>query len=219
MSEKPFTKTIFTGHKEYLEKSFLEELNYKIWSTKGARFEADKRLTIIAKMSNISLSILSAYLIIASLISVYNIHSDIKIELINYVVTALSIILLVLSQYENSQNYSLRAKDFHNCGLELSSLYNQLRLFKTLSPNSSEIEKKEFAIKLSQDYQNILAKYENHLSIDYNNFKLAHQEYFKNVKQDERFLIKFKSFRLRYFWYSLIIIITPIIIICLSLVK
>ena len=170
-------------------------------------------------MSNISLSILSAYLIIASLISVYNIHSDIKIELINYVVTALSIILLVLSQYENSQNYSLRAKDFHNCGLELSSLYNQLRLFKTLSPNSSEIEKKEFAIKLSQDYQNILAKYENHLSIDYNNFKLAHQEYFKNVKQDERFLIKFKSFRLRYFWYSLIIIITPIIIICLSLVK
>ncbi|WP_312208217.1 SLATT domain-containing protein [Empedobacter sp.] len=217
MSEEQKVKTIFTGHKEYLEKSFLEELNYKIWSTKGARFEADKRLTIVAKMSNISLSILSAYLIIASLISVYNLHSEIKIELINYVVTALSILLLVLSQYENAQNYSLRAKDFHNCGLELSSLYNQLRLFKTLNPNSTENEKREFAIKLSQEYQNVLARYENHISIDYDNFKLAHLEYFKNVTTNEKILIQTRNFLIRYFWYSIIIVFTPILIICLCI--
>jgi len=217
MSEEQKVETIFTGHKEYLEKSFLEELNYKIWSTKGDRFEADKRLTIVAKMSNISLSILSAYLIIASLISVYNLHSEIKIELINYVVTALSILLLVLSQYENAQNYSLRAKDFHNCGLELSSLYNQLRLFKTLNPNSTENEKREFAIKLSQEYQNVLAKYANHISIDYDNFKLAHLEYFKNVTSTEKILIETRNFLIRYFWYSIIIVFTPILIICLCI--
>ncbi|MGE8514129.1 MAG: SLATT domain-containing protein [Chryseobacterium culicis] len=142
MSNTEDNKSIFAGSKQYLEKSFLEELNYKIWSTKGARFEADNRLTKISKMSNISLSILSAYLIIAGLISVYNINSEIQFHLINYVVTALSIILLVLSQYENSQNYNLRARDFHNCGLELSSLYNQLRIFKTLDENSSDDKKK-----------------------------------------------------------------------------
>lgn len=27
---------------DYLDKTFLEELNYKIWSTKGARFHANK---------------------------------------------------------------------------------------------------------------------------------------------------------------------------------
>lgn len=52
MASEEESKSIFIGSKKYLEKSFLEELNYKIWSTKGARFEADKRLTIISKMSN-----------------------------------------------------------------------------------------------------------------------------------------------------------------------
>lgn len=206
------SNSIFAGHKEYLEKSFLEELSYKIWSTKGSRFEADKRLTIISKMSNISLSILSAYLIIASLISVYNLHSSIKIDLINYVVTSLSIILLVLSQYENSQNYNLRAKEFHNCGLELSSLYNQLRQFKTMNENASDYERRNFATKLSDEYQRILLRFENHLSIDYDNFKISHTEYFNNLSEKEKKRIKLKNFRIRYGWYLLIIILTPILI-------
>lgn len=217
MNNTEDNKSIFAGSKKYLEKSFLEELNYKIWSTKGARFEADNRLTKISKMSNISLSILSAYLIIAGLISVYNINSEIKFHLINYVVTALSIILLVLSQYENSQNYNLRARDFHNCGLELSSLYNQLRIFKTLHENSSDDEKKAFAIKLSSEYQSILSKYENHLPIDYYNFKINHRDYFKEMKNKEIAKIKRKNFWIRYGWYSLIIILTPLIIIALCL--
>lgn len=212
MASEEESKSIFIGSKKYLEKSFLEELNYKIWSTKGARFEADKRLTIVSKMSNISLSILSAYLIIASLISVYNLHSNINLDLINYAVTALSIILLVLSQYENSQNYNLRAKDFHNCGLELSILYNQLRSFKTLNESPSEFEKRNFVLKLSSDYQIILNKYENHLSIDYENFKISHLEYFGELTTKEVTKIKCKNFWIRYGWYSLIIIIAPILI-------
>lgn len=218
MSEKEESKSIFTGSKQYLEKSYLEELNYKIWSTKGARFEADKRLSIISKMSNISLSILSAYLIIAGLISVYNLHSSIKLDLINYVVTALSIILLVLSQYENAQNYNLRAKDFHKCGLELATLYNKLRTFKTLNENPSEYEKKNFIISLSEEYQRILSKYENHLSIDYLNFKISHTEYFIELKNQDIEKIKRKNFWIRYGWYSLIIILTPILIILICLI-
>ncbi|PIF46777.1 hypothetical protein CLU96_3817 [Chryseobacterium sp. 52] len=217
MNNTEETQSIFVGSKQYLEKSFLEELNYKIWSTKGARFEADKRLTIVSKMSNISLSILSAYLIIAGLISVYNINSDLKFDLINYVVTALSIILLVLSQSENSQNYNLRAKDFHNCSLELSQIYNQLRTFKTLSDDASDYEKKNFTIKLSNEYQTILSKYENHLSIDYDNFKINHREYFKEVSNDNVKKMAQRNFWIRYGWYSLIIVLTPIIIIIICL--
>lgn len=209
-------KSIFSGSKAYLEKSFLEELNYKIWSTKGVRFEADKRLKTISKMSNISLSILSAYLIIASLISVYNINSTHSFNLINYIVTALSIILLVLSQYENSQDYKLRAKDFHNCGLELSILYNKLRTFKTLNENASEYENRNFTTKLSEEYQVILSKYENHISIDYSNFMINNRGYFKEITDQDVKKIKKKNFWIKYGWYSLIIILTPLLIIIVS---
>lgn len=209
--DKKGERTIFKGHKEYLEKSFIEELNYKIWSTKGARFEADKRLTIISRMSNISLSILSAYLIIAGLISVYNLNADIKINLINYVVTALSIILLVLSLYENSKEYSKRAKEFHNCGLELSKLYNKLRIFKTLYENPTLEERRKFATELSKEYEMVLDKYENHQSIDYNNFKLNNASYF-GLNYIDKTLIYIETFWVRYGWYSLIISATPIII-------
>ena len=57
-------------------------------------------------MSNISLAFLSAYLIIAGLVSVYNINSKMNFDLINYVVTALSIILLVLSLQFKSKRLS-----------------------------------------------------------------------------------------------------------------
>lgn len=48
-------KSIFTGEKAYLEKSFLEELSLKVWTTKGARFQADQRLRAKARMSSISI--------------------------------------------------------------------------------------------------------------------------------------------------------------------
>ena len=47
---------------DYLSKSFFEELNYKMWSTKGSRFNCDKRLRTKGKTSNVGLAIISAYL-------------------------------------------------------------------------------------------------------------------------------------------------------------
>ena len=49
--------------KDYLEKTFLEELNYKIGSTEGSRFNANKRLLEISRISNLCNSILSVYII------------------------------------------------------------------------------------------------------------------------------------------------------------
>ncbi len=209
--------SIFNGSKSYLEKSFLEELNYKIWSTKGARFEADKRLKIISRMSNISLAILSAYLIIAGLISVYNLKSNLDFDFINYIVTALSIILLVLSLHENAQDYKLRANNFHSCGLELSILYDKLRIFKTLSAVKTVEEKESFAKQLSKDYNVILSKYENHISIDYKNFQLNHREYFTKIDSTKEWQIILHNYWFRYGWYSLIIIGVPSLLIAVSI--
>jgi len=166
-------RSIFTGEKSYLEKSFLEELSLKVWTTKGARFQADQRLKAKARMSNISMSIFSAYLIIASLISVYvGSHNAANFQLINYFVTALSIILLVLSQYESSQDYKSRAEKLHQCGLDVSEIYNEIRIFKTLVPSPSNETIKDFCENIAVRYQEILSKYENHLPIDYAIFKI-----------------------------------------------
>jgi hypothetical protein len=116
----------------YLNKSFLEELNFKLWSTKAARFNCDQRLRKKGNVSNIGLSIISAYLIIASLITVFNLKLGISQEILNFTVTSLSILVLVFTQFENAQNYELKAKIHHDCGLRIAELYNDLRIFKTL---------------------------------------------------------------------------------------
>jgi hypothetical protein len=216
MSEE--IKSIFTGSKAYLEKSFLEELSYKIWSTKGARFRADRRLTTISKMSNISFSILSAYLIIAGLLSVYNIeNNDIHLNYINYYVTALSILQLVVAQFENSQDYKLKGKNFHDCSLELSKLYNKLRTFKTLNTQVSDYTCLSFCQKLSEEYQEILNRYENHEDIDYDNFKLSQPKYFTELTPEDVKKIKRKYWWICYGWYSLIIVFPPVIILAITL--
>ncbi|GAA3773122.1 MULTISPECIES: SLATT domain-containing protein [Flavobacterium] len=207
----------FTGPKQYLEKSFLEELNYKIWSTKASRFNADKRLKTKAKISNISLAFLSAYLIIASLISVYNINTGNNENIINYIITALSILLLVVSQFENAQEYTLNARIFHDCGLELSTLYNDLRMFKTLKHSPSEYEMYTFAKNLSEKYQTVLRNYQNHSPIDYDMFQISNINYFEKVAPEKVTPKNIKKVKQRYLWeiygwYSIMIVLPPILI-------
>lgn len=117
---------------DYLGKGFLEELNYKMWSTKGSRFNCDKRLRTKGNASNVSLAIISAYLIIASLITVFNLAIGVNQEVLNFTITGLSILVLVFTQFENAQKYDLVAKSHHDSGLKISELYNELRIFKTL---------------------------------------------------------------------------------------
>lgn len=206
-------KNHFTGSKEYLEKSFLEELSYKIWSTKGARFQADKRLKKKSKLSMISLAVLSAYLIIASLISVYNISNGNNENLINYSITALSILLLVVSMFENSQDYKLRANNYHNCGLELGILYSKLRIFKTLRKEPSDFEIYNFCQEMTEKYQSVLNKYDNHDPIDYDKFKTLNPNHFEELSEGNIKKIKKKYNWEICGWYSIMIILPPIIMI------
>lgn len=207
----------FTGAKEYLEKSFLEELSYKIWSTKGARFTADKRLRKKAIISNITLAIISAYLIITSLISVFEIDEGKNDNIINYVITALSIMILVINQFENSQDYKLNAKNFHDCGLELSEIYNELRIFKTLKSNPTEFETYTFIKNLSLKYQNILKNYKNHSPIDYKIFQISNLNYFKNISKYTVTKTKLMFYWEVYGWYTIMILSIPILIILIKI--
>ena len=167
--------------KEHLDKDFLEELKHKIWSTKGTRFTADSRLKTIAKYSTLSISFLSAYLIIFGLVSVYNLYNpnSLNPNIIAFTITALSILVLVFSLLENAQNYPVKAKNFHDCALDLADLYNELQNYKSYEKNASESEKLEFCNNLQKEYQNILRRYENHAPIDNKKFKIKFPDYYE----------------------------------------
>lgn len=189
--------------KSHLDKDFLEELKHKLWSTKGSRFRASERLKTKNKYSSLSMSILSAYLIIFGLLSVYNLFNakGISENLIPFTITSLSIFLLVFSLFENSKNYLVRAIQFHECALEISRLYNELQTFKSYDKDASQSEKKEFSKDIQDRYQTILEKYENHLPIDNKIFKLGHRDYYDEIKWWHIIEYRFRDIMDTYFWY------------------
>jgi len=200
------------NYKDYLDKTFLEELNFKIWTTYGSRFNANKRLLLISRLSNLTNSILFVYLIAIGLLSVYNIYGSkyLAENVLPYLVTCLSILLFVFSQIEYSRHYHLNAREFKKCGIELSRLYNRLRIFKTLNNSADDKQKESFADKISNEYEDILEKYDNHEPIDFLLFKTRHRKYFGLSKFDV-FSIKIGYYFKIQFIYHLMIIL-PLII-------
>ncbi|MFD2907937.1 SLATT domain-containing protein [Flavobacterium ardleyense] len=164
----------------YLKKnSFEEELNYKLWSTKGARFSASHRNHTLNKLSSKSIGYLSAYLIIIGIVNLYDINLlGIKIlnNQVGFISTAFSVLILLFSQLESSENFSLKSERYHNCSLDIAELYTRARFIKNFTINP--ITKQSELLQISIDYDAILKKYENHLPIDYLQFQLTKPEYF-----------------------------------------
>ena len=200
-----------TSGQKYLDKDFSVELNFKFWTTKGARFVASHRFKSINKLSSYSLGFLSAYLIILGLLSVFEIGSELLISTKHFALisTSLSILILIFSQLEGSNDYRLRAEKFHDCALEISELYNKLRYLKTSSMEQDEINK--LSEDLSIEYSNVLKKYENHKYIDFLMFQTTKNDYFKLN------WLSILVIKLRYYWstqllYHVLIILPPILI-------
>lgn len=159
--------------------SFEEELNYKLWSTKGARFAASHRNHTLNKLSSKSIGYLSAYLIIIGIVNLYDINLlGIKIldNQVGFISTAFSVLILLFSQLESSENFALKSERYHNCSLDISELYNRARFTKNFTTNP--INKQNELLQISIEYDTILKKYENHLPIDYLQFQLSKPEYF-----------------------------------------
>src|SRR5690554_3947465 len=216
------TKEEVNAPGDYLSKSFLEELNYKLWSTKGSRFNADKRMRTKGNASNVSLAIISAYLIIASLITVFDFKLGVNQEVINFTIAGLSILVLVFTQFENAQKYDLIAKTHHDSGLKISELYNRLRIFKTLVKDPADEEILEFAKGIAEEYQVVLSNSGNHATIDYQRFLMTNIEYMKRTNPDKVSTLNKNIIAIRYYWnvygwYFLLIVLPPIIFIALMI--
>lgn len=169
----------------YLKKDFGVELNYKLWVTKGARFSASERNKALNDLSSKTVGYLSAYLIIINLVNTYNIPylNILSDNELGFWTTALSVLILIYSQFETAKNYSIKGEKFHQCSLEISVLYNQLRMVKTSAFNTKEQEEKSIS-EISEKYDVILKQHENHANIDSKIFKINKPDYFELSKID-----------------------------------
>lgn len=142
----------------YTQKTFTEELNYKLWITKGARFQASLRNDKLEKLSSQSIGYFSAYLIIINILNLYELPFYQKLDsgTLGLISTSLSILILIFSQFESSKEYKLKSYIFHRCGLEIAELYNELRLTKTFDKKQ---DVRDNTKTISTKYQEILSRY------------------------------------------------------------
>ena len=103
----------------------------------------------------------------------------------------------------------MRAHRHIECSLKISKLYNDLRIFKTMS-NPNDDEKAKYAVDLSNKYQDILDHYDNHNSVDFSLFQTNHSKYFEHNKF-KVFLNKARFYTSTLFLYH-ILIFSPLLI-------
>ena len=175
---------------EYLkDNNFEVELNYKLWVTKGARFKASERCEELDARNNRIVGWVSSYLIIFSVLNLCKIpFFTLPDNCSTFISISLSILILVFSQFAYAKNYSVQARNYHECALEIAKLYNSLRSLK-VNPQHNLYE----VNKIKNEYEKILDRYNNHLPIDLMMFKLEKKEYF-NIS-----ILSYISNHVRYF--------------------
>jgi hypothetical protein len=193
--------------KPYLEKDFGTELNFKLWITKGSRFIANRRLIARHKWSIYTVGVLSVYVIILGMADGFQLNIGISSDISTFATTAMTVIILIFSQLELSKEYSVKAREFHLCGLEIAELYNELRWVKT---NEAIKDKTKKVKDISDRYSAVLRRYENHDDIDRLVFHTTYPEYF-GLKRRIIAMIWFRYYSKTYASYH-IAAATPIVV-------
>ena len=188
----------------------IERWYKKLWQTKGIRFIAAKRYDRIDRYSNITVHIITAYLLCINLLVLLpNRPTILSNENISFFSICSSIILLVISLHVSSRKYSEISHKFHSCAREINILYDKVCSWKNNveSPNKGDIE------KLIEEYNLILKNYDiNHSKLDFSIFKLEnYNEFFKSYPYISASKIYIYNF-IAYYLVYLASVITPIII-------
>ncbi|MBE7498594.1 MAG: SLATT domain-containing protein [Verrucomicrobiaceae bacterium] len=163
----------------YLEKNrWEEELNYKLWITKGARFHAAKRCEEKDHAATWTNALLSCYLIIIGLVPFvpHPAFKAVSPEIIGFGTAGVSILLLAYGLIVAMRGYAVQAINYHACALEIGVLYNALRRAKELK---NEKDKTKEITRISLEYDELLSRYPNHHPLDSALFETTKRAYFK----------------------------------------
>ena len=176
-----------------LEKVY-KDFNSRLWVTKGARFNAYRRLTRKQNASIFSISILTLYVLILSTLPA----NEATKSLIAPVSILASVFILILSLLEARKSYEVKADRLHNNAIALNALYSQWELAK----NQSEKE------KVINDYHSLIKSCpENHEPCDDLLFRSQHPHEFK-LDKCEVIWIQAKNF-IGTYWLYVVLVVSP----------
>ena len=193
-----------------------ELLDYKIWSTSITRFNASKRIASWKHCVRWSLLASSIYLTILSILIYSGKIQDPYSEISQFSAVFLSILILCLSLSVNLNQLEIRAFQYHECGRKIRRLLSQL--------SNTEDEKEINSLFIQ--YDDILDKYENHISIDFYQFILHN---YKKLSDDQK--TKTPPWYLVYLWmplarycpqlliYAITVVLPIILIVCVAKLK
>ncbi len=198
----------------YAHGTFDRELNYKLWSTYKSRYNAAARFKRKYDLSTKAIAILSAYVVIFSLITTMlpQFSQGGTSQVILFISSALSIIILVVSQLESSQNYSVRSLTNHQSGLQISELYNELRILKTRTGTDKGEEFMAKVEDIAKRYDDILKRFDNHEDIDFACFRASKPKYEDhNLSKSDVFRVHLLLFVGQYLFYYICMLLPPIL--------
>lgn len=132
----------------------IKELENRIWSTRKCRINASERLIRNDKFLHFCNMYYSCFLTVVSIMQLKFDYENMEIFSV-----CLSVALLVILAYFNSQKYIERANNFKNNYIELQELYDLVT--KNHNNELDDILKK---------YYQLLNDCENHATIDYLTF-------------------------------------------------
>lgn len=210
------------GVPKYAQGSFDKQLNYNLWSTSRTRYIAARRLRVKDLRSSKAISFLSAYMIIFTL-SDYLFLSHLEKYNGNYILllnVTFSLLILIFSQLESSASYGVKAVKFHECGLDISHLYKQLRRLKSRYENQKKDNKFYQELeKIDDKYDLILKSYDNHELMDFELFKSNYPDYEDhNLNGWKVFKIHWRHYFKDVAIYHLVTYV-PLIIFCYAAIK
>lgn len=180
-----------------------EMLDFKIWSTSITRFNAAKRISSWKHCIRWSLLTSSVYLTTLSILIYAGKIKDTQSESSQFASILFSILVMSLSLSVNLNHLEIRAFQYHECGRKIRRLASQL----SGAVDNSEID------SIFENYDDILDKYENHMSIDYYQFALHNYKQFK-VNQKS----KIPAWYLMYLWMPTARYIPQLLVYCITII-
>lgn len=138
----------------------LHELLRRTKITTKSRYRASERLERHHKLSQWTVSLISAALVFVPLAQAFGIATGIQAVYLNATQATLAALVLVCSLLLGQENFVSRAQAMHRNGIELG------RFARKLAGKGERIPGEE-CFKLAEEYYDTLDKYENHKPIDY----------------------------------------------------
>jgi SMODS and SLOG-associating 2TM effector domain family 5 len=148
-----------------------ENLRTKLWKTRGSRFAASGRLRLVNVLSVTTISMLSFYVIVSSIVLVAFSGQLMPIneKWLNIINICISVFVIALSLIEFSRDYLGWSESMNQSALKIGAIYNALSIrVDSGVVNQQDLEAAE------REYSRVLLEHQsNHQPIDFYVFKLG----------------------------------------------